>query len=161
MIRVLSFVMFFFFNSQVSLADVGALFTPVKAILVIQGDSDAVRLFDAMNAAETDAGPAFVKFHSFNESTGLPYFDLACRKGKAGGVPSSCTMNIYKSSFAQIDGRNKTIQFRVNDVLAPEIGIGFNLLDQSGNFFESIGKKIKIQFLNFNQEDQVFSISYQ
>ena len=162
MLKIYFAVLSVYFVCSQSQAEVAALFTPMKAVLVIQGqDDDAAQLYAAMNATEVDSGSSYKKFLSFNQTSGLPLFDLACSIGKEVDGHSSCTMNVYKSAYSQLDRVSKAVHFKAKDEMAQSIAVDFIMADSTGKFFESKNKRMSIYFLNLGSPDQIFSISFQ
>lgn len=154
-------IVFVLFLSICAKAEVHAFFPENDATLLIQGtDSDATKLYDAMNVAPLANGEVLSKHISYETMYARPVFDLSCNKSQLSGA-ASCTLKFF-SPEAVINKEQKSILMGVNDQFdSKTIAKQFNQISgdaYKAEVFQSTDKKFRI-WKTFNSSGEVASLT--
>lgn len=143
-----------------------AMFSAGRVVIVIQGragDLDAPNLFNAMTTAALDDGGKLKKQVSVNSSTMVNLFNLSCNVSKTIANFGSCTLQIPKSAWASIDGKNHFALLGINDDSDAWLAAkNFVTADPSTNeIYRSIDGRVVVSAIKDEQNRVIsFSMSY-
>ena len=128
----------------------------------MQGDKDAVNLFNLMQAPPVDDPSFFKKRDRFIDYASNKIFDLICKVSKNATDHGSCTLIVYSSSFSLIYPENRHLLMGINDQsIAAHAASKFVNTDTYGQIFKSNDNHLSIMGTK-NSDGQVvsFTITY-